>query len=100
MNHLSNLVVDLDDRFDAAYGSHIGGVEIGIAGAIDDTTLAWIDESFGGWWSSEARAGTSLVARRAGRPVGFASYDPQNVRFAWLAGNAREPGVGIFDRSV
>ncbi len=96
MNHLSNLVVDLDDRFDAAYGSHIGGVEIGIAGAIDDTTLAWIDESFGGWWSSEARAGTSLVARRAGRPVGFASYDPQNVRFAWLAGNAREPGVGIF----
>lgn len=96
MNHLSNLVVDLDDRFDAASVAHIDGVKFGVAGAIDDTTLAWIDESFGGWWSSEARAGTNLVARRDEGPVGFATFDPQNVRFAWLAGIAREPGVGIF----
>lgn len=96
MNHLSNLIVDLDERFNASQGARVDGVEIGVAGAIDDTTLAWIDESFGGWWSSEARAGTNLVARRDGRLVGFATYDPRDIHFAWLAGVAKERGVGIF----
>jgi phosphoribosylglycinamide formyltransferase-1 len=96
VNELSNLVVDLDERFDAALGGSIDGVDIRIEPAIDDTTLAWIDETFGGWWSSEALAGTNLVARRYERPVGFAAYDPQNLHFAWLAGVAREPGIGIF----
>jgi phosphoribosylglycinamide formyltransferase 1 len=96
VNELSNLAVDLDERFDAARGTSIDGIEIGIAAEIDDTTLAWIDETFGGWWSSEARAGTNVVAWRGERPVGFATYDPQNLRFAWLAGVAREPGTGIF----
>jgi len=94
VSELSNLVVDLDERFDVAAAAP-AGIELGAA-SIDDATLAWIDETFGGWWSSEAFAGANVVARRAGRTVGFATYDARDFRYAWLAGAAREPGTGIF----
>jgi len=87
---LRNLVVDLNQQFD---GEPPGRVEID---AVDERALAWIDDVFGGSWSSEAFAGTTLVARRDGAPVGFVTFDAAGLRFAWLEGVAREPGVGIF----
>jgi len=72
------------------------GIEIAQSERADEQTLAWIDETFGGTWSSEAYVGSSLIARRAGRPVGFATIDPKGLRFSWLEGIAREPGVGVF----
>ncbi|HEY1975187.1 MAG TPA: GNAT family N-acetyltransferase [Candidatus Baltobacteraceae bacterium] len=65
--------------------------------AIDERTLAWIDDEFGGTWSSEAHAGSTVVARDdAGTPSGFATYDAKGMRFRWLRGLALEPGVGVF----
>ena len=71
-------------------------VEIARPAPSDERTLAWIDETFGGTWSSEAYVGRSVVARRDGSPVGFATIDPQGLKFSWLHGLAREPGVGVF----
>ncbi|MBV8372007.1 MAG: hypothetical protein JOY69_02000, partial [Candidatus Eremiobacteraeota bacterium] len=51
---------------------------------------------FGGAWSSEAHAGTSATAFRAGAPVGFATFDPQGLQFRWLRKLGRERDVGIF----
>lgn len=63
----------------------------------DEAALSWIDEEFGGSWSSEAFAGSTIVARdAAGGPIGFATYDAKGMQFRWLRGLAREPGVGIF----
>jgi phosphoribosylglycinamide formyltransferase 1 len=93
VRELFNLVVDLGacpSPFDSApFGRY----------AQDDSerALAWIDEEFGGTWSSEALAGGTLVARDdAGAPIGFATYDAKGMQFRWLRGLAREPGVGIF----
>ncbi len=72
------------------------GVDIAPPARTDERTLAWIDETFGGTWSSEAYVGRSVVARRDGSPVGFATIDPQGLEFVWLDGLAREPGVGVF----
>jgi phosphoribosylglycinamide formyltransferase 1 len=89
---LYNLVVDLNQSFETAC---LPGVEVTGPAAADDRTLAWIDEAFGGSWSSEAFAGSNLVARRNGSPVGFVTIEPEGLTFAWLDGVAREPGVGI-----
>lgn len=100
---LVNLAVELDERFllspeaaAATVADSHPGVEIVRTATPDDATLAWIDEEFGGAWSSEARAGTNVVAVRGGRPIGFATVDPQGLRFRWLSGLARDPGVGVF----
>ena len=61
----------------------------------DGRTLAWIDATFGGWWSSEAVSGANILERRDGAPIGFATVDPRGLRFRWLRGLAREPGVGV-----
>lgn len=95
MRELFNLVVDLGDRFDHAPVPS-DGVTITPSGAADERTLAWIDDAFGGAWSSEAHAGTNALAFHAGAPVGFATFDPTGLRFAWLRGLARERDVGIF----
>jgi phosphoribosylglycinamide formyltransferase 1 len=92
---LVNLIVELDDRW-ASPSQALPGIEIASETPPDDRTLAWIDEAFGGSWSSEAYAGSSIVARRAGAPVGFAAFDVKGLRFAWLRGLAREPDVGLF----
>jgi phosphoribosylglycinamide formyltransferase 1 len=93
VSQLLNLIVELDREFTAAWQP---GIQIARPAPADERTLAWIDEVFGGAWSSEAYAGTSIVARRAGKPVGFATFDPRGLTYAWLQGAAREPGVGIF----
>lgn len=102
LSYLYNLVVDLDEEFDltpqawSALKRSVPGVTIADGGAADDTTLAWIDATFGGWWSSEAFAGKNAIATRDGLPIGFATFDSQHLRFAWLRGVARESEVGIF----
>jgi phosphoribosylglycinamide formyltransferase-1 len=93
VSQLLNCIVELDSEFTIAWQP---GIQIARPAPADEQMLAWIDELFGGAWSSEAYAGTSIVARRAGKPVGFATFDPQGLTYAWLQGVAREPGVGIF----
>ncbi|MGA2760686.1 MAG: GNAT family N-acetyltransferase [Candidatus Cybelea sp.] len=85
---LCNLVVDL-----AALPSDSSSVATEIA---DDRTLAWIDETFSGTWSSEAAAAVNIVARREGAPIGFATLDARGLKFRWLNGLARERDVGLF----
>ena len=61
-----------------------------------DPFLSWIDEEFGGAWSSEAFAGSNVVARRGTSFAGFASYDAKGMQYSWLRGMGAEDGVGIF----
>jgi phosphoribosylglycinamide formyltransferase 1 len=97
---LINLLVDLDERFanDAAARERItrAGYGITVGAGTQDATLAWIDETFGGAWSSEVAVAGSALATRDAAPAGFAAYDPVGLRYAWLRGIAREPDVGIF----
>ena len=93
MARLYNLVVDLVE-WPAMPAP--AGIEVASPGPADDRTLAWIDECFGGAWSSEAHAGINVVASRAGAPIGFATVDPKGLTYAWLDGIAREGDVGIF----
>jgi phosphoribosylglycinamide formyltransferase-1 len=89
---LFNLVVDLEPHL----AESSPGIEVAPPAPADGRTLAWIDDAFGGAWSSEAFAGSNLVARRNDDPIGFATLDASAPRYAWLEGLAREPGVGIF----
>jgi phosphoribosylglycinamide formyltransferase-1 len=97
---LINLVVDLDERFasDAAVRERIAraGYVVDVAAGASDPVLAWIDEVFGGSWSSEVVVAQCALAMRDGKPAAFAAYDPVGLRYAWLRGMAREPGVGVF----
>lgn len=95
MSTLVNLVVDLNERW-RKLAQSLPGVEIAMQNPADDRTLAWIDETFGGSWSSEAYAGSSVVARAHGAPAGFATFDAKGLNFAWLRGLARERDVGLF----
>ena len=97
-----NLAVDLrDERFaSAALAGALRKIEAagytverGRGGA---DFLAWIDEQFGGTWSSEAFAGESVIARKDGAFAGFATYDPHGLKFSWLRGAGSETGTGIF----
>ncbi len=58
--------------------------------------FSWIDYEFGGWWSAEAFAGKSIVAKKGNRFAGFATYDAQGLKFSWLRGLGSQEGVGIF----
>ena len=95
-----NLLVDLDERFasDASARERIAraGYEFANAQPASGATLAWIDEVFGGSWSSEVAVASSVVATKDDAPAGFAAFDPQGLRYAWLRGIAREADVGIF----
>jgi phosphoribosylglycinamide formyltransferase-1 len=101
VSELHNLAVELDDAF-AARAEGIattfegGDVAIEFGRGMPGDALAWIDETFGGSWSSEAAAGENVVARRNGRPVGFATIDARGLRFRWLHGLASDPGIGLF----
>jgi|GEM_PF-132658 folate-dependent phosphoribosylglycinamide formyltransferase PurN/ribosomal protein S18 acetylase RimI-like enzyme len=93
LSALLNLVVDL-----AIVPSHApspAGIEVAPPATADERTLAWIDETFDGVWSSEAYRGRNVIARRDGVPVGFATIDSKGFKYAWLGGVAREPGVAI-----
>jgi phosphoribosylglycinamide formyltransferase-1 len=98
---LHNLVVELDDAFVArARGlvdaSDAGHTAIESTHGIAGDAAAWIDETFGGSWSSEAAAGDNLLARRDGRPEGFATIEARGLRFRWLRGRALDPDTGLF----
>jgi len=58
--------------------------------------LAWIDAEFGGSWSSEAFAGGMWLAHDRSGPLGFATFDPRGLRFAWLRAWRDRPEAGIF----
>ena len=97
-----NLLVELDERFDAR-ASAAALQQIDAAGfacspdaSADGRTLAWIDERFGGAWSSEVAAGRAVVAMRDGAPLGFAGFDARGLRYAWLRGEGARDGTGIF----
>jgi phosphoribosylglycinamide formyltransferase-1 len=98
--NLVNLVVDLDERFadDAAARERLAraGYALETTAGASDPILAWIDLVFGGAWSSEVSVGQCAVATYEGKPAGFAAFDPQGLRYAWLRGIAREPDVGVF----
>lgn len=102
MSSLVNLIVDLDERSTLSpaaareLAESLPAIRLGSTGPPDERTLAWIDALFSGTWSSEAYAGLNVIARRADAPIGFATFDPKGLSFAWLAELAREPGVGTF----
>ena len=75
---------------------HAAGFTLDERAGADDRVLAWIDETFGGSWSGEVFVAHNAIVRRDGDPVGFVSYDPVGLRFAWLRGVAAQPGVGVF----
>jgi phosphoribosylglycinamide formyltransferase 1 len=89
---LVNLVVDLAQPLpvETPAGFVIAGPD-----AADPQMLAWIDEVFGGAWSGEAIAGRNLVATREATVGGFATIDAKGLKYAWLAGLARERDVGL-----
>ncbi len=98
-----NLVVELqngqfgEDRYAKAAGAiEDAGFSLERVTPGSGEFLAWLDDEFGGTWSSEAYAASSVVAMRGRRFAGFASYDPRGLRFAWLNGLGRAPQVGIF----
>jgi phosphoribosylglycinamide formyltransferase-1 len=97
---LVNAVVDLDERFagDAAARERLAraGYALETTAGAGDPILAWIDLVFGGAWSSEVSIAQCAVATYDGKPAGFAAFDPHGLRYAWLRGIAREPGVGVF----
>ncbi|MBV8725994.1 MAG: GNAT family N-acetyltransferase [Candidatus Eremiobacteraeota bacterium] len=94
LRQLCNLIVDLASV--AQPPPLREGVTIDVAARADDRALSWIDATFGGWWSSEANAGSNAIARRDGELLGFATIDAQELKFSWLRGLARDPGVGVF----
>ncbi len=98
-----NLAVGLRDaRFgaEALAGSlraiEAAGLRIERTPAPEDRFLAWLDDVFGGTWSSEAFSGKSAIARAGADIAGFATYDPRGLRFAWLRGWGAREDVGIF----
>ena len=99
---LANLVVDLDERYDTQRAAHekrmLEALGFYVTGSHDlpGRVLAWIDDEFGGTWSSEAHHGTNVVAMSDDEPAGFATFDPQGLRFGWLRGAASEEGNGSF----
>lgn len=103
MPNLRNLIVDLrEQRFgsqgldDARATIARFGFSLDPGESAAQDVLAWIDQEFGGSWSSETFAGSSIVARRAATIAGFAAYDPQGLRFSWLREWRARSDVGIF----
>jgi len=90
---LLNLIVELGEEFSTTSPP---GFQITGPDEADEQTLAWIDEVFGGCWSSEAYAGTNVIGHRDGVAAGFATIGAVGTTFAWLQGVARERGVGLF----
>lgn len=101
MTDLLNLRVDLDearfrDEHIAQAHRRIDALGLRFHAAADERALAWIDDEFGGWWSSEVLASQALVVCVDDAPIGFVAFEPRAARLAWMHGEAREPGVGIF----
>lgn len=103
MDEMVNLLVDLShERFspralaESLRAIESGGFSVTRTDAVDDAALAWIDDEFGGTWSSEVFAGNAAVARFGTAFAGFAAYGARNLRFGWLRGLGAHDSVGIF----
>lgn len=103
MDSMVNLVVGFDgggfgdDVLAAALrGIEAAGFSVGISDRSDERFLAWLDDEFGGAWSSEAYVGSSYVARKGDAIAGFATFDPRGMRFDWLRGLGAQADVGVF----
>lgn len=98
---MRNLVVDLrGERFAAeeearllrtieSAGFAVSWLEPGAS----EHLCAWIDEEFGGCWSSEAFSGRTLVAMRGSEFAGFATIQTRERAFFWLN---PVPAQGLF----
>ncbi|HEY5257639.1 MAG TPA: GNAT family N-acetyltransferase [Candidatus Baltobacteraceae bacterium] len=100
---MHNLLVDLrDERFgEASLARALRDIEAagfthGDSDGDDGHLLAWLDDEFGGTWSTEAFVGRSVVVRKGDAIAGFATYDPKGLRFSWLRGMGARADVGIF----
>lgn len=100
---LVNLAVDLQAPAfeDAALQQVLHAIEnagfaVELATPGSDAFLAWIDDEFGGAWSSEAFAGRNIIVKKGDRFAGFVTYGARGMRYSWLRGLGREPHVGIF----
>lgn len=97
-----NLAVDLEERYGVERVAREQraiesmGFIVRIHHRAPDRVLAWIDREFGGAWSSEAYAGSNVVAYRGDEIAGFATIASQGLRYAWLRGAAAEEGSGLF----
>lgn len=98
-----NLLVDLRDELfsTAATQEYLNVIERSgyspeLSVQAPPAMLAWLDEEFGGTWSSEAYAGRNITVKSAGKYAGFATYDPQALQFNWLARWRLRKDTGIF----
>jgi len=98
-----NLIADLDDPRFAQAEVHRALEALdarGIRPVRDHRTpeplLSWIDDEFGGTWSSEAAAGGVWIAADTNGRLGFAAFDPRGLGFFWLRSWRQKAGVGIF----
>ncbi len=98
-----NLLADLDDeRFSPRAVHHaLEGIDArGLRPLREHHTperiLGWIDETFGGTWSSEAAAGGAWIVEDDRGPLGFAAYAPRGLQYHWLRRWAEEDDVGVF----
>lgn len=102
MSLLHNLVVELGSQWDEP--AHIAamrrieamGLHVELRRGADDRTLAWIDDEFGGVWSTEVFHGTNFIVRKGDVPVGFVTIESRYLKFHWLRGAATEKGTGLF----
>ncbi|HET9029333.1 MAG TPA: GNAT family N-acetyltransferase [Candidatus Aquilonibacter sp.] len=98
----ANLSVTLDERYGVDRTAReyraleAMGFSVQIHHGAPDRVLAWIDDAFGGAWSSEAHAGANVVAMHGDAIAGFATIDPRGLRYAWLRGAAADEGSGVF----
>jgi len=98
-----NLLVDLrDERFSArATANHLNTIEQS-GHRVDQpehppsAMLAWLDEEFGGTWSSEAYAGRNIILTHDEQYAGFATYDARGLQFTWLSNWQPRKDTGIF----
>jgi phosphoribosylglycinamide formyltransferase 1 len=95
-----NLLVDLTnppiDVASAVSRLAAEGLRVVVTRNVEERVLAWVDDVFGGAWSTEAARGTCVVVMRDDRPVAFATVDAQGLDYAWLRGVARDKDVGLF----
>jgi phosphoribosylglycinamide formyltransferase-1 len=97
-----NLLVDVhDERFDRTATHHLlealgsyAGITPSRYVRAPDVVYAWLDATFGGWWSSDVAAGSAWVATDAAGFLGVAGYDARRLRYRWQTG--KEPGTAIF----
>jgi len=103
VSDLLNLIVELrseqfgaEARTQALRELERTGARVEWPGKPSERFCAWIDEAFGGFWSSESLAGKNVVATVDSRYAGFATYDVRGLRYPWLRGCGAQPDVGIF----